>query len=317
MSDNKNTVWMLSEFIGVNEINMMGVLKLCGNRQATIKHDYVYGVIGMLPRIRMDVDYTIPVKQVVSQLCRLLIEHDDMSWLSWVGFSCMGRRKESWIPVIGSSVMFPEWDNQIPFRQNHSLMDVFCREIKVKVLGGSTSNKMYKTEFQPIVTLCNLSLDTGKCIGCIARLFCESRCCHPWMIMESAENAGQTYVICDNCRVQKPGSDSYILCMKHISEIFHTTLGSCLWLAISRTNDAHMLIMAWKHDVSKVSSTEITWTEKYLLYGERVKTITKYMDAKVLIYRDFGWLTSNAMERIGFVVRCSKKYAITDEYISV
>ena len=137
------------------------------------------------------------------------------------------------------------------------------------------------------------------------------------MIIKAAEKAGQTCVICDDCRVQKPNLDSYISCMKHISEIFHTTLGSCLWLAISKTDETYMLIMAWKHDISKAASTEITWTEKYLLYGGRVKTITKYMDAKVLVHGDFGWLISNATERMGFVVRCNKKYAITDEYISV
>jgi hypothetical protein len=318
MCDDKNTVRMLSEFIGFGAMDMETILKLCANRQAKFKHDYIYGILGMLPNIQMDIDYTIPIKQVATQLYRALIKCGDISWLSWIGSSCIDRGRKSWIPTIGSSMIFAEWNNGIALTYNRNLMDIFCSETSVEVLGGSTSDKMYTINFQPVITLCELSYNTGKCIGCITEMFCNRGCCRSWMIVKLAKEAEQIYfVVCNNCLMQRPDSTGYDSCKQHISKTFYRTLGSRLWLTASKTDDTHILVLAWKPDGPRTKATDIRWTEEYLLYGKRVEAITKYTNAKVFTSGNFGWLVSRTMERLGVVVACSKTYTMSDVYTPI
>lgn len=317
MCDDRGTVRMLSEFISMNIMDMITILKLCANRQAGFKHDYVYGIIGMLPHIQINVDYTAPMKQVVVQLYRLLIKHGDISWLSWIGSSCIDKGRESWVPTIGSPIMFVMWNNGIALRHNHSLMDIFCSDIRVKILGGSISDEMYTTNFQPIVTLCELSYNTNKCIGCIVEIFCNYGCCRSWMVIKAAKEAQRTdFITCSNCLMQQPSSTSCDSCKQHISQTFHRTLGSRLWLTVS-ADDTYVLVSTWRPDRPRTKASDIAWTEKYLLYGRRVKTVTKYMYARAFVSENFGWLVSNTMDRIGVVVACSNMYVMSDEYVSV
>lgn len=337
MCDDRGTVWKLSEFIDVGFMDMTTILKLCANRQATVKHDYVYGIIGMLPRIKIPISYEIHPQQLVISLFKLLIQHGDILWLSWIGQSCIGRRRDSWIPTIGSYLMFAEWNNGIALRHgrriglhgynsgiyhdfvdtySRNLMDIFCLDIRVEILGGSMSNEMYTTNFQPIVTLCDLSHNCNKCIGCIVEMFCKLGCCRSWIIVEMARKIGQThFVVCDDCLSQQPDSVNHISCQQHISRTFNRKLGSYLWLTKSKTDDMYVLVLAVKpHELLCDNILD----EQHLLYGKRVERIIASMQGTgVFVSGNFGWLVSNAMERIGVVVACSKAFAVSDEYISV
>ncbi len=314
MCDDVGTVRTLSEFISTRFIDMTTILKLCANRQATVGHDYVYGVLGMLPHVQMKVDYKAPLKQVASELYKLLIQHNDILWLSWIGPSCIDRGKQSWIPTIGSPIMFSKWNNGIIFRSNHNLMNIFCSDIRVEVLGGSTSDKIYTTNFQPIVTLCDLSCDTNKCVGCIAKIFCNYACCQPWMIVKAAIEAEQThFIVCDECNLQS--SLVRYTCCKHIFSTFHRVSGSCLWLIKSKTDDMYALVAT---TTSNFQTNNVEEIGKYLLYGRRVRTITKRaQNARLVLCGNFGWLILDTVERVGVIVACSKTYTMSDAFISV
>jgi len=285
---------MLSGSIA-SRLNMAVVLKLCAGREATFARDYVYGIMGMFPQVTMNVDYDAPIQQIVLDLYKQLIACGDISWLSWVGSSSIGRKRLSWIPTIGSYIMFVEWSHDMAIKSSRRrLMQFSCAKISVDVIGGSSQGEIYPSNVQPIVTLDDLSEGSNKCPACIAKIFCDSGCCQPWIIKEMSEEILETNLICEDCLKQEPNSSSKDQCMKHIARTFYRTLGSHLWLTKSKSTEEYILV-------------KIKTPGAHLLYGNSVEIIEKGMkNVKAFVDGNCGWLFSaNTLERIGVVVACS------------
>lgn len=308
MSFGMENVRMLAEVANMPKLDMSMILKVCIGREATIRHDYVYGIMGMLPDVHMDVNYDISIEDIMVNLYKQLLKHKDISWLSWMGSSPVGRGRNSWIPTIGSYVVFARWSMDIIVRcGRRNLMDVLCVDIAVDVVGGSTSKDIYHAAIQPMVTLDDLSTGSRMCPGCLVAMMCDWGCCHPWMVAKAMKEIPYkpTSSMCDNCITQLPNNTDDYCCKYHISSIFRRTFAYHLWLVKCKTRPVYMLVAIKRSDG--------------VLYGKRVKRIKKCMsNARVLISGNVGWLyIAKTKERIGVVIASTQMIPIRDKYVCI
>lgn len=308
MSCNMENVRMLAEIVDIPELDMSMVLNMCIGREATVRHDYVYGIMGMLPNIHMDVNYDISPEGVMIKLYKKLLEYGDTSWLSWIGPSSVGKGKNSWLPTIGSYVVFVRWDMDMIVRcGRRNLMNVICTNIAVDVIGGSTSKDLYHAEIQPIVTLDDLCVGSMMCPGCLTVMMCNRGCCRPWMVVKAMKETPYETIslVCNSCLTQQPEDADDSLCKYHISSMFRRTLAYHLWLVKCKTKAVYMLV-AIKRSGEKS-------------YGRRIRRVKKYMpNARVLISGNIGWLyIAKTKERIGVVIASTQVIPVRDKYVYV
>jgi hypothetical protein len=58
---------------------MKDILELCAGRKATNSHDYVYGILSLLPNVEIQVNYKLPLDVIVDLFAKVSIT--DLSWI--------------------------------------------------------------------------------------------------------------------------------------------------------------------------------------------------------------------------------------------
>jgi hypothetical protein len=60
---------------------MKDILELYAGRKATNGHDYVYGILGLLPNVEIQVNYKLPLDVIVDLFAKVSIT--DLLWIAW------------------------------------------------------------------------------------------------------------------------------------------------------------------------------------------------------------------------------------------
>jgi hypothetical protein len=212
---------------GTDSHDMATVLELCMGRQATNGHDYVYGVLGLLPNIHVEVNYKLPLECVMLSLFRGAIENGDLSWISWIGPSSL--KTHSFIPVIGSSLHVDRWN--IDANDVHMTLEEMTmgsNRMDVEIVGIAKWDGIYAGVANVCKVLEALCLGERLCCSCLVTRLCDNGCCTPHTVHITMAMAFVNGHPCENC-IMFCGqwSDE---CSKHMEEMFAKRHDSCVVL---------------------------------------------------------------------------------------
>jgi hypothetical protein len=247
---------------------MKDILELCAGRKATNSHDYVYGILGLLPNIIIQVNYKLPFDQVVVDLFTR-VSVMDLSWIAWYGSSHMENR--TYLPVIGSSIMLYRWENITPnMRFTQHGLALSCSKIYAKVISIAQWNGEYAGSANNLKVLSTLC-ENIVCAGCIIERICKKDCCQRMYIKQLPDP------LCSKCNSSQ-GMYGHE-CMEHINSMF------------SKPHDCAVLLLKsdGKYLIGKTSNTlHLDETEKILL-----------------MFGDKGWIMENG-KMVGIITECDK-----------
>jgi hypothetical protein len=220
-SDEMNQVRTLSHYIHdkVKSYDIAAVLELCVGRQATNKHDYVYGVLGLLPSIQVEINYNLSLETVMTSFFREAVKNKDLSWISWIGPSSLERH--SYIPTIGSRLTIDKWDTtfldglSVAFDAN---MTIASHKMDVEIVGVADWEGSYPGLTNACAVLYVLCVDEKLCHSCLVTKLCARGCCTPYMIQTIMMTSGINYKFCTSCSNSSDiWSDG---CSKHMEMLF-------------------------------------------------------------------------------------------------
>lgn len=282
-NDDMDQTRTLSYYIhSVSSYNMASVLELCVGRQATNRHDYVYGVLGLLPNIHININYKLPLEDVMVSLFREAIKNGDLSWISWLGPSFLDNH--SFIPVIGSSMYVDKWNvdaNRLSVTFDES-MTIKSDKMDVEIIGVAEWNGAYPGIINACIVLYMLCLDKELCHGCFVTKFCKDGCCTPYAVKMTMALGCVNGNFCADCSLSDRQSDK---CVEHMERLF------------AKQHDCCVLLMKTKQD-------------KYLIGRTYDQLLPDNVHQQVLMFGDqemgyYGWIMDKN-HRIG-IVSCHEK----------
>jgi len=290
-TDEMDQTRTLSQYLhnGVSSYNMASVLELCVGRQATNEHDYVYGILGLLPNVHIGVDYDMPLENVTVSLFREVTKNKDLSWISWIGSSFLENHK--FIPVIGSSLSTDQWNTDILDRLSITFDDnvtIRSDKIDAEVIGIAEWNGAYRGITNICSVIYMLCLDEKLCHSCFVMKFCDNGCCTPRMIRTVMVVGGVDGNFCADCLTFDDG-ERYDECSRHMEKLFAKQHDWCVLLL--RTQENKCLIGR---------------IDDQLVYDNRYKQVLMFGDQETG-YR--GWVMDGD-HRVGIVSYHEKNFAI-------
>jgi hypothetical protein len=240
-SDEMDQTRTLSQYLhsGINSYNIGSVLELCVGRKATNEHDYVYGVLGLLPNIRIRVDYDAPLEDVTVSLFREATKNRDLSWISWIGPSFLENHK--FIPVIGSSLCTDQWNSNILDKLSITFEDhmtIKSDMMDAEVIGIAQWNGAYPG----ITNICwviSLLCESEKiCNSCFVMKFCNNGCCTPHIVRTVMTINSVDSYFCATCLASDDG-ERYHESLLHMEKLFAKQHDWCILLL--RTQDKYLI----------------------------------------------------------------------------
>jgi hypothetical protein len=227
---------------------MKDILELCAGRKATNSHDYVYGILGLLPNVEIQVNYKLPLDDVIVDLFAK-VSITDLSWIAWYGSSHMNNY--TYLPVIGSSIMFYKWEDSIlqssKMRFVQHGLTLSCNKIYAKIISIVQWNGEYLGPGNNLKVLSDLCKNI-VCGGCIIERICKRGCCQRKFVKQLFG------VLCSKC---SSSQEIYSReCRAHIDDMF------------SKPHDCAILLLKTddKYLIGKTSNAlHLDKTEKILL----------------------------------------------------
>lgn len=269
--------------------DMASVLELCMGRQATNGHDYVYGILGLLPNVDIEVNYKLPLESVMVSIFREATRNGDLSWISWIGSSFL--ENYSFIPMIGSPLYINRWSmdaNKLSVTFDDKMV-IKSAKMDVEIIGIAKWNGIYPGTTNACVVLHMLCLDEKLCHSCTVMKFCNDGCCTPHAIRVTM---AMTLVNGNFCAGCLESNDEWTdKCSKHMERLLDKEHDCCVMLM--KTPNGKYLI--GKTDDQLVPDNRY---QQVLMFGNRE------------MYR--GWMM-NEHDRIGVVPFHEKDFVIDTE----
>jgi hypothetical protein len=273
-SDDMDQVRTLSYYLYnvVDTYNMRNILELCMGREVTNSHDYVYGVLGLLPNISIKVDYAAPLEDVIVSLFRETTDGGDLSWISWVGSSCL--ENYSFVPVIGSSIFIDIWDTSEIYMKFDSM--AIKSGTSVEVIGTARWNGVFMGITNICAVLHMLGSEERLCESCLVMKFCNNGCCKPHAVRSTMIKGNVLDNFCTNCDVDEQQDDK---CQQHMEELF------------AKQHNCSVLLMK-------------TEDNKYLIGRINGGMMLERSQVEVFMFGNRGWIMDRG-DRIGIVSSAS------------
>lgn len=290
-SDEMDQTRTLSQYLHseINSYNMASVLELCVGRQATNKHDYVYGVLGLLPNVRVEVNYDDVLEDVTVSLFREATKSGDLSWISWIGPSFLENHK--FIPVIGSSLSTDQWNSDILDKLSvvfDDSMTIKSDKMDVEVIGIAKWDGAYRGITNICSVIYMLCLDEKICHSCLVMKFCDNGCCMPRMIRTVMAMGGINGNFCVDCLSSNDG-EGYDECSGHMEKLF------------AKQHDWCVLLLRTQEDKYLIGRID-----DQLVYNNRYKQVLMF-GSQETEYR--GWVMDED-NRVGIVPFHEKNFVI-------
>jgi hypothetical protein len=201
--------------------NLGSVLELCMGREATNQHDYVYGILGLLPNVSITVDYSLGLEDVTVSLFRESTRNGDLSWISWIGpFSL---KNYSYIPIIGLSISVDKWESDLLNKISATFdedMVILSEKMRVKIVGTARWEGAYPGVADNCNVLSALCSEEKLCESCLVLRFCNNGCCMQNEIWSTFLEASVNHNFCDKCVIYVDDGREYDECQPHIVKLF-------------------------------------------------------------------------------------------------